>query len=161
MPVELPKVKNVPKAPRVTIVVTQKEIDEALPRDSGHCMIADAVKATVPSAKNVSVDLQTIRWTDHTKGLRYTYLTPRVGQVALVKFDQGIPPVPFSFQLRKGQVTASQSPRLKAHRAKLKTTELQVDGDLNNVPRRVGGKPPPLAAHHGTRRAFGLRGLEL
>lgn len=152
-----PQRAKTPRSPRIKIVVTQKEIDEALPRDSGHCMIADAVKVAYPTAKSISVDLQTIRWTDLAKGLRYTFLTPRVAQVALVKFDQGIAPEPMTFQLRKGQITTAG----KYKKGKTRKADLRQDGSDTTVPRKIGGRTPPLAAHHGTRRAFGLRGLEL
>ena len=150
------KQSKTPRCPRIQIEVTEKEIQEALPRDSGHCMIADAVRVACPTAKSISVDLQTIRWTDLAKRLRYTYLTPRVAQVALVKFDQGIAPEPFVFRLKQGQVTTAGSYK----KGKSLKTQLRK-GEGSEVHRRVGGKTPPLAAHHGSRRAFGLRGLEL
>jgi hypothetical protein len=68
-------------------------------------MIADTIYAVVPNAYAVSVDIQCIRWSDREKGLRYVYLTPATAQIALVEFDQGVEPQPFSFQLRNGQVT--------------------------------------------------------
>ena len=88
------------------IKVTQEMIDRAIPADSSHCMIADAVQATLPKAEFVAVDLATIRWSDRKKGLRYTFLTPRGAQWALVQFDQGVKPEPFSFILRQGQTTS-------------------------------------------------------
>src|SRR5271170_4180133 len=92
-------------APRVAIAVTRDIIEDAVVRDSSHCMIAQAVRSAVPNAKSISVDLQTIRWSDAELGLRYTYLTPRVAQVALIDFDQAKSPKEFAFQLRQGQVT--------------------------------------------------------
>lgn len=152
-----------PKSPRVKIEVTEDHIGLAIPRDSGHCMIADAVKAAVPTAKSISVDLQTIRWTDPKTRTRHTYLTPRVGQVALVKFDQGLKVEPFCFQLRSGQVTRSGrgSSRKGKHKNESTKTTLGNNHGGREVPRRVGGKTPPLAAHHSKRRAFGLRAMEL
>lgn len=162
-----------PKSPTIMLEITEELIADAVPRDSSHCLWAEAVKAGFPDAKNVSVDIQTIRFTDPKKGLRYTYLTPRTAQVALVQFDQGVRPEPHSVQLRRGQVTRSGgksgrktiSPVEKAQReaaAKkgrdvLAKTTLRKTGDAV-VPDRVGGKTPPIAA--GKRRAFGLRGLQ-
>lgn len=86
------------------IDVTQEVIDDSIQRDSSHCMIAEAVKRAVPDAGFVSVDLQTIRFTHKKLRRRYIFLTPRRGQVELIKFDQGIKPEPFSMQLQRGQV---------------------------------------------------------
>src|SRR5262249_16706467 len=47
--------------PRVTVEVMQQHIDQAMEKDSNHCMIAEAIKETLPKATHVSVDLQTIR----------------------------------------------------------------------------------------------------
>src|SRR5215831_19031597 len=36
----------------ITVSVTTEHIERAVPRDSGHCMIADAIKAAIPKAKS-------------------------------------------------------------------------------------------------------------
>lgn len=144
-----------PRAPQVTVVVTPEIIQEAVERHSGHCVIADAVRRTVPEASHVSVDLQTVRFTDKSKGLRYTYLTPRRAQVCLVKFDQGVLPEPFEIRLNGGHVTAAgnkNNPKLS------KATVRNTDG--NKVLERVGGKTPPVAGV-SNRRAFGLRAFDI
>jgi hypothetical protein len=92
----------------VTVNVTQPIIDRSERRNSDHCMIADAIRAALPDAKAVSVDLMTIRFTDPAKRQRYVYLTPRAIQLALIHFDQGDPAEPFTFQLKNPvQVVAS------------------------------------------------------
>lgn len=161
-----------PKAPRVVLDVTEEIIEDAIPRDSSHCLWADAVKAAWPDARRIAVDIQTIRFTDPKKGLRYIYLTPRAVQVSLVQFDQGVRPIPHSAQLRAGHVVAVRTEsgrgekktrslaQLKAAakgREVLKKTTLRKNAAA--VPERVGGKAPPIAA--GRRRAFGLRGLDI
>lgn len=163
-----------PHAPRVKLQITEELIEDAIPRDSPHCLWAEAVKAAVPDAKYISVDIQTIRFTDPRKGLRYTYLTPRIAQVALIQFDQGIRPTPHSVQLRNGQVTPSggrnksrQTPlsdreiaRRKAAPSVMGKGKAKLGKPIapGSVPERRGGKTPPIAA--GQRRAFGVRGLE-
>lgn len=155
--------KRQPAAPWVRIEVTAEIIARSEQRNSSHCMIAEAIKEQHPEFSAISVDLQTIRFTDRKKGQRYTYLTPRRGQVGLVKFDQGIPTEPFSFQLRHGQVT--RSGRKPAGPKQLAPPETGLRG----MPRAVGGAAPPRAAlphgghitAPGKRRAYGLRGLEL
>ena len=54
-----------------TLDVTAELIATAIPRNSGHCMIADALRAAIPSARFISVDLQTIRWSDPETNRRY------------------------------------------------------------------------------------------
>src|SRR5215472_15246585 len=97
------KRSKIPSAPGVGVKVTQQHIDESTRKDSSHCMIADAVYAAVPGAQFVSVDLQMIRFSKDD--FRYTYFTPRKAQVELIRFDQGLQPEPFEFQLRAGQTT--------------------------------------------------------
>jgi hypothetical protein len=168
--------KRLPTAPRVTVVVTEEVIEAAKVRDSSHCMIAEAIKDAAPGAKSISVDLQTIRWSDPEKGLRYTYLTPRIAQVPLIMFDQGKTPAEFTFELRGAQVTfmstrknSGVAPRGRTDKqlasdrrlAELgRNTKMLRSSSATDVPRVVGGEPPPLGPL-ARRRAFGLRALKL
>ena len=77
-------------------------------RNSSHCMIAEAVRASGPWASAGMVDLQSIRMTDLERGLRYSYLTPRLAQLALIKFDQGEKPKAFKMELAGGAVRRSR-----------------------------------------------------
>jgi|ERR1051325_4947768 hypothetical protein len=148
-----------PQAPRFRVTLTDELIYESEQRSSSHCMFAEAVKVARPHAKHVSVDLQTIRFTEGER--RFTYLTPRQAQVAIVKFDQGIPCKPFSFQLRNGQSTPSSKAPVKRERAKLLKPK-DGSGTGTSVPDKVGGRTPPVDVRSvGRRRAFGLRALEL
>jgi hypothetical protein len=159
-----------PAAPKVSVEVTGEIIEKSVRKDSSHCMISDAVAAAVPDAKFISVDIQTIRF---SRGkFRYTYLTPRKGQVELIKFDQGEEIEPFSFQLRPqgaqttrsgartGVKTGNPQPRTEAQRAATRkamaastkpfgpreTAKLvRGSGAQNNVPDVRGGKTPPMA----------------
>lgn len=161
------------RAPRVNIQVTDELIESAIPRDSSHCMIADALGVAYPKAQYVSVDVQTIRFTDREKGLRFTYLTPRTCQLALLEFDLGKHPEPFSFELRGGQVTmaghkhrptpeSSSGDRKKADLSDaLKKAHLSKKSVLSRdgvVPVRIGGKTPPRIPF-ARRREFGLRAM--
>ena len=168
--------QHLPKSPRIEVVITGKIIDDSKERDSSHCMIAEAVRAAFPDARRVAVDLQTIRLTDPVRGLRYTYLTPRIAQEALIRFDQGEFPGAFRFRLQRGQVTRAgsnsirpdqrqredrspaQIEALKKNREKLKTAHIR--DSHGNVPDIVGGTTPPVMPW-GRRRAFGLRGLTI
>lgn len=98
-------------SPRVVVTVSAAEIEHSVRRNSSHCMIAEAVKRCQPGATGISVDLQTVRWTNPAKGLRYIYLTPRAAQVALIDYDQGQHPKPFSFVLSGGQTIPSSGNR--------------------------------------------------
>lgn len=179
-----------PRAPQPRVQVTQEHITGSMQRDSSHCMIADAVRDAVPGAQRIAVDLQTIRFTDPKTNYRYTYLTPRTAQVALVKFDQGDEGIePFAFSLRQGQVTLANvttagRPRPKAGQsteavrqsareaAKIARGETQASAireglgkaELKN-PRGNGEIPvkvggSPPPVTRGRRRAFGIRALE-
>jgi hypothetical protein len=60
---------------KATISILQRHIDEAMEKNSSHCATAEAIREQVPEARFISVDLQTIRWTDSKKGLRYVFVT--------------------------------------------------------------------------------------
>ena len=66
--------------------------------------ICGAVKATMTKRKQrigkIRADLQSIRFTDLDTKARHMCLTPRVCQLAMVRFDQDVPPEPFSVRLR-------------------------------------------------------------
>jgi hypothetical protein len=55
---------------KVEISVMEKHLDEAMRRNSSHCATAETIREQVPEARFISVDLQTIRWSDPKKGLR-------------------------------------------------------------------------------------------
>ncbi len=92
------------------IAVTKEHINNGVAKDSTHCMIADAIKGSCPRAQFIQVDLQTIRWTDPTKGMRFVHLTPAIAQSALLKFDQGQDVKPFSFSLTPASQTSRTRP---------------------------------------------------
>lgn len=156
------------RAPKVVLPVTMEQIETATKADSSHCMIADAIKAAVPGAANVSVDLQTIRFSDPKKRRRYVYLTPRRAQEALIEFDQGRGVEPFEVTLRGGHVTAmNQRKAAEGGRAEPgRSRKLVTRGNSGRVPEVMGGPPPPIGAlaskatKIGRRREFGLRALE-
>jgi hypothetical protein len=152
-------------------------------------MFAEAIKAAYPKARSIAVDLATVRLTDPEKHLRFTYLTPRIMQVQLVRYDQGLELAPFDVLLRgahitrsgtsaerrgvtltkKSQTKRSLSPAQR--RAFEKATQMNKQrltdhGNVDHVPDRVGGKTPPLQptaddVPFSRRRAFGLRALQL
>lgn len=83
------------------IEVTKEHIKNAVKTDSHHCMIADAIRDKLPNAQYISVDIQTIRFTDPEAKKRYTYLTPRDAQWGIIRFDRGVKNIqPFEFGLR-------------------------------------------------------------
>ena len=86
--------------PRPRIKITQEIIDRATRANSGHCVIADAIKTQCPDASAVMVDLQTFRYTDRKKGERYIWLTPTRAQRILLAFDQGWAIEPTAVQFR-------------------------------------------------------------
>lgn len=147
------------RSPSFKLYVTREIIERAQVKDSAHCMIAEAVKAARPEARFVSVDLQTIRFTEQDR--RYVYLTPRVAQVALIRFDQGVKQEPWEVGLANGQSTEARvltksGKRQRRSKARLVDSPSGTDA----VPLRVGGAPPPRIPG-GNRRAYGLRALQV
>jgi hypothetical protein len=172
--------------PRIKVNVTQADIDQAIPANSGHCMIADAIKRCfIEKYKRkplgVSVDLQTIRLTDPEKNARFIYLTPVVAQRALLQFDQAIKPTPFGFYVKrngaqaiplikhpsrkkrseaqKAQIKAASeaSRRQRSRRKKPEIVTTQGGDSYQNHHVKVGGKAPPVAVLTGNRRQFGIK----
>jgi hypothetical protein len=129
-------------------------------------MIADAVRKAYPWARNITVDIQTIRLSDPERGVRLTYLTPRQAQLALLDFDAGEKAEPFSFALprRSGHVQWMRRPQgdekrvinesqreavrgnlEKARRYNPKALHVEPNGD-HEVVTSKGGQTPPLGA---------------
>lgn len=176
---------------RIKLEITQEMIDFAVPRDSSHCMFAEAIKVAIPDATHISVDTQTIRLTRPKYGKRYIYLTPRVAQLAIIQWDMGQKPEPFEAVIRQPQTTFAGSRQATAelmkaaglsnpkqltedHKQKIKdgiakanrTKKKLIANVSGTVPRVEGGEPPPLAktkdnVPFARRRAFGLRALDL
>ena len=180
--------------PSMDIEVTLEVINEGVRKNSSHCVVAEAVRKHLKMLEaksngkskfsNVSVDLQTIRFSNLAKKERYTYLSPRSCQVCLVDFDQGKKPEPFKFRLRDGQTTRSghslaELAKQRLRKAKFNLNEIErekqdVDelktsnkatmriparGNRHGtIPEKVGGRTPPISI--GNRRSFGLRALD-
>jgi hypothetical protein len=158
------------KVKGLRIEVTHEIIATAIPANSGHCMISDAVKMAAVKKKmrvgKVLTDLQTIRFTDLDEKRRYICFTPREGQLALLTFDQGMKPEPFSFRLKPVQIIEKQ------HRERKATADqpgkgvskpeiaIQMTGGHGGYSRpvKVGGKALATTSV-GLRREFGLRRL--
>lgn len=152
----------------IVLDITEEIINAAVTRDSSHCVIADALRAAVPTARYVSVDLQTIRFSDRETGKRFIYLTPAFAQRILVDFDQGITPRPQSRNLgRPAQIMKmNQNQKSNADVAGLPRgarKRLAKPDKSEAIPTVLGGGYPPTAAlssTRGRRRAFGLRSLK-
>lgn len=157
----------------IVLDITAEIINAAVPKDSSHCVLADALKAAVPNATRVSVDLATIRFTDPESQRRYVYLTPAPGQAILVNFDQGVMPTPGVMRLgNPAQVLASGSKGKRTTRKRAKGEDEKTAKRLADPTPTVtsrsgqtvvyGGRTPPTAAlssTRGRRRSFGLKTL--
>lgn len=151
-------------AKQLDIVVTAERIADAIPKDSSHCMISEAVKDSLPTAKNISTDLATIRFTDPSVGRRYIYLTPPTAQRALLRFDQGLPVEPFHFRLKSAAQIIKAGTSKSGEDRKRRPVKSMGNG---SVPVLQEGTPlprGPLAKgggpnYRGRIRAFGLRQL--
>ena len=139
---------------RLEFPVTPDHIKSSLAANSSHCAIASALKEAYPHLKFVSVDLQTIRATDASKGERYVWYTPRPCQRLIIDFDQGKEVQPIdTVRLQYGQVMPSGRPenRKKKKKASSKRRLVKVG---NALPIVRGGKAPPISR---ARREYGLR----
>lgn len=137
----------------VKVSVTQAIIDRAERGDSGHCMIADAIRAALPEVTTVSVDLSTIRFTDPAKRQRYIYLTPDIAQQALVDFDQGITNEPFLFRLTKAVQVVESGRRTTTDGTKVmpsRAVQGVIGAGGSRQPTKLGGKLPPRAVLSST-----------
>src|SRR5215469_3403443 len=161
---------------RYKIAVTTKNIEESCRNDSRHCMIADAIKEQFPEARNISVDMMTIRWSDPRKGWRYIYLTPKPAQKALIAYDFGKKIEPFSFQVRSGHAVpmylGSGKNRKRAHKIRqdkiMKITDKTIVQSVGrDAPQmwpkknagKSGGRPKEWHPSHNSLREFGFLGF--
>ena len=154
------------RAPRGKVDILQEHIDEGIRRNSSYCAIAEAVKLAFPQASKVSVDLQTIRWSDREKGLRYQYLTPPIAQQYLLNFDDGIKCRPFSFNLRGAHTSTAQFIDRSGGKAKIKRRHRLgrkriLPPDDGKPSETFGGSPAPVSKSIATYRRFGLRAYTL
>lgn len=156
-----------PRGPVIKIDVTPEIVQRSTTADSRKCMIAEAVKTSFPNARSVSVDLQTIRFTDPSTHLRFIYLTPRVAQHQLLNFDQGFPVTPFKATLQGAHVVKAFIRKVDGDlpfkeattQGKPRRTSVPKEKQLRakaggNLPSLVGGRAPPQMQ---TTRHFGLK----
>lgn len=159
----MPKKKRFPTS-ELRIPITQEIINNAIPKDSGHCVIADSIRAFLPEVTRVTVDLQTIRFT-LPDGERVVYLTPAHEQKLLTDFDQEILPAPRMMYLRRPIQRVPYRPQdaknRETHTEPRKVKTKQHGRGLDVLVE--GGRLPPRAAlsnAKGRRRSFGLRQLK-
>lgn len=148
------------------IDVTEAIIAQATKENSTHCMIADAIKVALPSVRNVSVDLQTIRFSDRDRGERYIYFTPGLAQRQLLRFDQGVVVDPWTLRLptSPAQIVPILARRASPNRIKRPSErETKTVKDNNRQPVVSGGRAPVLGAlaysdsSRVSRRIFGVK----
>jgi hypothetical protein len=132
------------QTPTLKVSVTSEIIEAAKKRDSSHCAVAAALKKAYPRAVAIAVDLQTVRFSDPGKRVRYFYLTPRSAQVALVNFDQGVTPQPFEYTLRSAH-TRRMYERADASKQK-KQQNLPFNGLSGDRDAEPAPRPEPQAA---------------
>jgi hypothetical protein len=140
---------------RKMIRVEPAHITGAMPESSSKCMVAEAMRSSIPSATRPHVDMQTLRYTD-ADGVRRVYLTPASVQAALVRFDAGDPVEPFTFKLPDPIHISKRTRGIKSGEAKRRHVRTVVD----RPGPRVGGHSVPILGS-ATRRRFGIRHLRI
>jgi len=133
------------------IQINRTHIAKAIKGDAIHCMIAESIREKFPQARWILVDMQTIRWTDRQRGIRYTYLTPRSAQRALLKFDSGEPVIPFSMGLSQPIVRPIHP---LTHRAVKKPNKAK-----SKKPNTARYKHKKIAPEAASIRRYGMRAL--
>lgn len=153
---------------RPTTKVTEAEIEHAIVNDSGHCMIADALRREYSDAIHILVDVRTTRMTDPIRKKRYTWLTPYEAARFLVRWDQGIRPPEFHVRLRT-PIAVTEARRLRrgeSSSAKGITRDGTVLGGKPTAVGLLAGRPrlkkdnkqrPPAASRQ---RGFGIRVMD-
>ena len=135
--------KRVPlRAPNVKVRVSKTHMEHSKLKSSSHCMIAMAVRDAIPAAASIAIDVQTIRFSLPEKRIRCTYLTPRIAQVAIIQYDQGVMPQPFEFRLAGAHVTSMYTRvRESTPRARLTDKQLAAIEKMQaNSPTNIEGK---------------------
>ena len=139
------------------VSVGKEQIENGVAKNSQHCMIADAIKAACPKAQYILVDLQSIRFTDKSKGKRYIYMTPAIAQHNLIRFDRGDAVKPFSFSLTTpARATAIQTTRT-SDRVRASNRKAAAKYRKNRKKRDYTYLAANRARNHQKEREFGLR----
>lgn len=94
-------------SPEILVTVTDEHIKSAKRCDGFKCMISEALSDSFPRATYIRVDLQSVRFTDLEKGVKYRYFTPLKAAMQLIAWDKGTAVKPFSFRLKDAQVRLS------------------------------------------------------
>lgn len=158
----------------ISIYVSEEAIKSAIIGLSGHCMITKGIRETAEingyKWVRISSDLQTIRFSDLDRRLRYVYLTPPGVAEMLSYFDLGIKPDPFTFVLYRDRAVMA-IPIRSGHGSRRATataksrTKANGRKTVNSAPLIQGGRLPPRSAladggkFIGARRMFGRRFL--
>lgn len=74
------------KARRFVINVTREAIDKAKPSNAGHCILAEAIRYSLPGATSIRVNDTNIRL--NIDGWRHTYPTPARQALLAREFDE-------------------------------------------------------------------------
>lgn len=147
---------------RIAVDVTQEDIDKAMRSDSARCVVAQAIARTLPDARRISVDVQTVRFTDG-HGVRRVYLTPVGVEQYVIGFDAGDKIEPFSFGLYDSQrvnVPTKQgtdagrkrrAAEAKVRDRKAKAAALEADPDATEAERAVAAERVAAAEEHRER----------
>jgi hypothetical protein len=142
----------------IRINVTAEQIKDSEQRNSSRCMIATAIMAALPHAKHVSVDIQTIRYSDPIQRTRYFHLTPRKVQQVIIDFDQGKNVEPFSFDLRSPHIVPMNLISQDEARKDGIETRNRSDKQMHEIVQTTDKRGWP-AVRIGRHRQFGLRAL--
>ena len=112
----------------IAIEVTQEDIDKAEPKKSGRCVVARAIARTIPEARRIEVDVQSVRYS--ADGERHVFMTPYPVTGYIVAFDAGEEIEPFKFRLNEAH-------RIGVRRQVKTKAAIKVDTARTNKNRRA------------------------
>lgn len=142
------------------ISVSEKNIHDGKQKNSNACMIADAIKDRYPAAQFISVDLQSIRFTDTKRRKRLVYLTPPIAQLALVKFDLGAKVAPFDFRVDSPVKIKAMNSKTHERTARRRQLSLKHDRKYRKLNKAAKVKGIKRVRLHQREREFGLKLLD-
>lgn len=97
------------------IKVTEEEIVESQKGHAGKCMVANAIRKSIPGAESIDVTPDTVRFNlfDSNSGKTYRYIYDTVGRagVEILNFDDDKEVKPFRFKLDARQAFTKEVKR--------------------------------------------------
>ena len=90
------------QARQVDFKVTAKHCALGCRNNAANCMVAQAIMEKIPHATHVHVTTREVSWSDPVSRERHRYFNTPTGDMAVRRFDAGLPVTPFALHLNDG-----------------------------------------------------------